>query len=107
MVIGWRTKLVNLPKAEFYRCHNCAQDQSFHIVLQYTYWHLYWLFGVVTRKRYMMLCDICRRGWDLEANKVEPFLDEPIIPFMNRYGLAALFLASLVVGLVLMPVLGR
>jgi len=40
----------------------------------------------VTEKKYHLACDICRRGWELNASDVEPKLEKNPIPFMTRFG---------------------
>ncbi len=68
-------------------CEVCDKERQFNLVLQYRHWGVYWIFNFVTEKKYLMLCNICGRGWELEAYKVETeVLKESPIPFMKRFG---------------------
>lgn len=91
-MIVWGTRLhaVNLGHTEVHLCPICRQQRRFDVVLVYKRWCLYWLFGFITSRNYRMVCEVCRRGWGLRNDKVEPYLSAAHIPFMHRYGLATL-----------------
>lgn len=94
-MIAWGTRMhvVNLGHTEIHVCSNCRQERRFDLVLVYKRWFLYWLFGFITCRKYRMVCEVCRRGWELRREKVEPYVSEVHIPFMHRYGLASLAVA--------------
>jgi hypothetical protein len=82
--------VVNLGVLETRHCEVCEKDRPFKIILQYRYWGLYWIFNVVTKKNYLLICDVCSRGWEIDAGKLEPQLTTVPIPFMRRYGILIL-----------------
>lgn len=77
---------LNLGTLETRHCEVCEKDRPFSVILQYRYWGLYWIFNFVTQRKYMLLCDVCQRGWELERSKVDGLLKEVPIPFMRRFG---------------------
>jgi hypothetical protein len=104
IVWGSGGDVINLGVLETRRCDTCEKDRPFNITLQYRYWALYWVFALVTEKKYILACDVCSRGWELESSKIEPHLTAVPIPFMRRYGL--LVLGGIIVGLVILGSLG-
>jgi len=92
--------VVNLGEITKNECPTCETERPFNLLISYRYFCLYWIFGFVTKKQYMMCCDICERGAELETNKIDPFLkehnvDNPI-PFMKRYGILVLIIAGII-----------
>jgi hypothetical protein len=104
-MIVWGTggNILNLGTVENRHCDVCEKNRPFNMFLRYRYWGLYWVFNVVTEKKYLLLCDVCQRGWELERSKVEGTLKSVPIPFMHRFGL--LSLAGIVVGLIMLSAL--
>ncbi len=80
----------DLGVVEHRNCPTCAKVQPFKLFLQYRFSHVYYIFGWVTEKKYLLACDVCRQGWELQAKEVEASLKENPIPFMKRYGWAFL-----------------
>lgn len=91
-MIVWGSKghLLLLAPAGEQNCEICERDRTFHVVLQYRVWGLYWIFTFITKKEYMVLCEICERGWGLDAVEIEERLkdvgEKSPIPFMHQYG---------------------
>lgn len=116
IIWGSRGDVINLGQGGTQHCEVCERERPFHYLLQYRYFHLYWVFGMVTQKQYLLLCDICNRGWKLNSGEVEKRLGKALpIPFMQRFGLLTLgagFGALMVLGgtgiygLVLMALVG-
>ena len=90
IVWGARVHVVNLGHTEMHLCPTCRQQRRFDLILVYKRWCLYWLFSFITSRKYRMVCEVCRKGWELRREKVEPYLADVHIPFMHRYGLASL-----------------
>jgi hypothetical protein len=90
IVWGSGGDVANLGVLETRRCDVCEKDRPFNIILQYRYWGLYWFFNFVTKKNYLLLCDACNRGWEIDDKKLEPHLTKTAIPFMHRYGILVL-----------------
>ena len=75
----------DLGVAEHRACPTCEKERPFKVLLQYRYAHLYYL-RWVTKKAYFLACDVCQRGFALDAKAVEAKLEKHPIPFMTRYG---------------------
>jgi hypothetical protein len=103
-MIGWIIwgsggNSVDLGAVEHRHCETCERERPFRVILQYRYAHLYWIFSWITEKQYSLLCDICSRGWKLNAADVEKTLPQNPIPFIRRWGWTFLL------GLVAIPLL--
>jgi len=81
---------INLGHAAQRHCETCEKEQAFATHLHYRYAHLYYLFCWVTKKQYLLACNVCRNGWVLNAKEVEASLAKHPIPFYRRYGWAVL-----------------
>lgn len=98
IIWGSGGNVVNLGQVEPRRCETCERDRPFNLILRYRYAHLYYLFGWVTEKKYLFLCDICSRGWELDDKKIEATLQKVPIPFLHRFGgLAGLAVVACVI----------
>lgn len=84
-VWGKRNVFVNLGHG-IRRCEVCERDRPFSLVLLYQLLHFYYIFSAVSKKQYLYLCDICQRGWEVDAQKIESLFRKLPIPFMHRYG---------------------
>lgn len=100
IVWGSGGDVLNFGTIETRHCEVCEKDRPFNVILKYRYWGLYWIFNFVTEKKYMLLCDVCHRGWELESSKVEIVMKGVPIPFMRRFGF--LVLIGIVVSLVIL-----
>jgi hypothetical protein len=102
-MIIWGTggDMVNLGVLDTRRCEMCEKDRPFNIILNYRYFGFYWVFNFVTKKKYLLICNVCSRGWELDAGKLEPRLQSAPIPFMRRYGF--LVLIGAIAGIVGVP----
>jgi uncharacterized protein YlaI len=88
IIWGSRGKSLNLGKVKTEQCSICEKERDFNLVLNYRYFGFYWIFNIVTKKVYMLVCNICNRGWELDKDKVEKeILSNVPIPFMHKYGL--------------------
>ena len=97
IVWGYGGDVLNLGTLETRSCPTCEKDRPFNVFLQYRYWGLYWVFNVVTQKKYSLLCQVCQRGWELDKGKMPDALMKAPIPFMRQFGL--LLLIAIVAGL--------
>lgn len=77
---------VDLGNVKRCHCATCERVRPFKVLLQYRYAHVYWIFAWVSEKKYMLVCDICHRGWALKTEEVEKSFSKHPIPFMRRYG---------------------
>lgn len=90
---GSETK--DLGIVETKRCSTCEKDRPFKLFLHYKYSHIGYVFSQVSEKKYLLLCDVCHRGVELDAKEVEQKLVKNPIPFHRRYGWT--FLVGLIV----------
>jgi hypothetical protein len=103
--VGWGNKAIPLVEMGTYSCPRCGLARPFRAVLTYSYFRLYWIFGMVTGRRYLCACTICGQGSVIDRSQI-PFVPEhDPIPFMQQWGLA-LFLGAiaLVVAIVMIAV---
>jgi hypothetical protein len=94
IVWGSKTEIANLGPRPGKHCATCERERPFHLLLQYTVRHIWYVFKWVTGKQYAVVCDVCLRGDRLDARAVEPTLAKSPIPFGARWGWA--FLAGMV-----------
>jgi hypothetical protein len=99
IIWGSGGNVVPLGRHETRHCETCEKERLFNLVLRYRYWHLYWIFALVTQKKYLLVCEICQRGWELPSRTVEEAIGRVPIPFMRRYGFVALVLVIAVCAL--------
>jgi hypothetical protein len=90
IVWGSRGDVVNFGPQETKDCLTCERPRPFDLIMQYRYGGLYWVFNFVMERKFLLLCQACGRGWELEAKRLNPQLQAKSIPFMRRYGLATL-----------------
>ena len=93
IVWGAKGEVVNLGLQASKHCPTCEKERPFHLMLQYTARHIWYVFRWVTGKQYAVVCDVCHRGNKVEAHVVEAKLAKPPIPFGTRWGWA--FLAGI------------
>jgi uncharacterized membrane protein HdeD (DUF308 family) len=90
LIWGSRGAVVDLGQVQTALCPVCERERSFHLIVQYRYFHLYFIFGAITQKVYWLACAVCHRGTTLSAATAEQHLSKNPIPFMHRSGLLAL-----------------
>ena len=94
LIWGSDGETIDLGSVETRRCDTCEKDRQFNLFLQYKYWHIWYLFSWVSKKLYMLLCEVCHRGVEIDSKKIESKLEKNPIPFRRRYGWA--FLVALI-----------
>ncbi|HVT56948.1 MAG TPA: hypothetical protein VHR45_00995 [Thermoanaerobaculia bacterium] len=69
-------------------CTACKGQGKVRLWLFYEYCTLVHIFGIVSRRRYGLLCDACGYTWEVAAAEAKARQTLPArIPFMRRYGL--------------------
>ena len=100
MIIIWGSggDVVRLGEAGSRECPACRQDCPFSLVLRYSYGHLYYLFGMVTKGQFLVVCENCGNGWEVPADEVTDakVLAKNAIPFMRRWGCLVLLVLGIV-----------
>ena len=93
--------VLDLGAVETRHCETCDTERRFHLTLRYRYCGLFWIFNFVTDRKYMVLCEVCQRGRELDRNKAERVVESVPIPFMQRFGLPVLLvLVAVIVAIV-------
>jgi hypothetical protein len=95
---GWGRKSVPLAEIGVAQCSHCNETRAFRVLLNYTYMHLYWIFGLVLRRRYIVACSTCNHGFFIDKRKLNEAVPMPAsnpVPFMDRWGLAMLAIAGM------------
>jgi hypothetical protein len=98
---GWGRKSVPLVGVGNTSCSKCCEVRPFRLFLSYNYMHLYWIFGAVLRRRYLVACSVCSQGFLVDkkdALQAVPNATPNPIPFMQRWGLAV-FAAGIAVAI--------
>jgi hypothetical protein len=91
---GWGRKAIPLAEMGTYSCPRCGLARPFRAVLSYSYFRLYWIFGMVTGRRYLCACTICGQGTLIERTQIPNAPPSDPIPFMQQWGLF-LFLGAI------------
>lgn len=84
---GWGKKTAALGELGDQSCPRCGGFRPFRAVLSYKYFHLYWIFGLVTGRKYIAACNGCGQGALLESSQVAHLNPDEKIPFMEKWGL--------------------
>ncbi len=71
LIFGSRGNVIDLGEVQTHHCPVCERERPFHIVLQYRYWHVWFLFALVTTKVYVLSCTVCGRGTQLKPAEAE------------------------------------
>jgi hypothetical protein len=101
MFIFWGSGVdqVQLGEAGTRPCRACRQGRPFLLLLEYGYLHLYEVFGLVTWRRFLLVCQHCGNSWKAEPDEVPDakHLARTTIPFFRRWG-CLIFLLLAVIG---------
>ena len=75
-------------------CPACRQDCAFTLILEYCYIHLYFIFGMVTRRKFLEVCKCCGNAWPVPRGEIPSMrlVERKLVPFMRRWGLLILLL---------------
>jgi len=87
---GWRKKTLFLADMPMQPCTLCNRAGSLQLFVKYSSVHLYWIFGVITSRKYLAACSSCRGGARVDKHEIEHVITSNPIPFMDRWGLAIL-----------------
>jgi hypothetical protein len=90
IIWGAKGHVANLGPLAGRHCPTCEKEQPFHLHLQYTVRHVWYVFKWVTGKQYATLCDVCLRGTKVDSQALEARLKRSPIPFGTRWGWAFL-----------------
>ena len=92
---GWGRKSIPVANVGTTCCSKCGEARPFRLFLSYSYMHLYWIFGLVLRRKYLVACSVCSQGFVVDKKDAKQAFTGNPIPFMQRWGLAV-FVAGFV-----------
>ena len=101
IIYGWRRKTLSLGAMGAQPCAQCGFLRPFTMMLNYSYFCLYFIFGVITRRRYIAACNVCGRGAAMDKSQVKSVIRERSVPFMDKWGLAVLMSAIVAITFVI------
>ena len=61
IIFGTRGNAVDTLKTAWHVCPGCQMNVPFNVQLIYRYFHLYFIFGVITSHQYVETCPNCLR----------------------------------------------
>jgi hypothetical protein len=105
IIFGTRGDTKELADLGMRSCPICQADRPFKTVVSYRYFHIWFLFGMVTSQKFIEMCTICRRGREITSENARNLVSSSPIPFMHRFGLLILIVA--VVGLIAFSALAK
>jgi hypothetical protein len=85
---GWRKNTLFVNDMPMHACTGCNTPGMLQLFVNYTSVHLYWIFGVVTNRKYIVQCSACRNGTVVKKHDVAAIITNDPVPFMHRWGLA-------------------
>lgn len=75
-------------------CAICTSVQPFELVVDYRYFHFWYLLSWVTKREYAFACTRCGNATRAERAEVAPLLHKDPIPFLRRRGWTLPLLAA-------------
>jgi hypothetical protein len=105
IIFGTRGDVRELGDIGVRPCPVCQAERFFKNVIAYRYFHIWFLFGMVTSQKFLEMCTICRRGREIASENARNLVSGSPIPFMRRFGL--LILVVVVVGIIALSSLGK
>ena len=100
IIFGSGGDVVPLGQTETRYCPVCERERTFSLVLHYRFSHVYYLFGMVEKRQYFEVCDVCNRGEKLDRKEIERQLGRVPIPFMRRFGCLVAILLLVLFGVI-------
>ena len=76
----------NLGEAGTHECPACNQTSTFSAICNYTYWHIYWLCSIVTKREFYIMCDNCQSCNPIDKAMVKEQFPRDNIPFIRKRG---------------------
>lgn len=88
LIWGSRSESKDLGPIETRSCPTCEKERPFHLFVQYRLHHIWYLFKWVTQKQYLQLCEVCRRGTEVDKSSKLLAQAQGAIPAFQRYSWA-------------------
>ncbi|HZR29173.1 MAG TPA: hypothetical protein VFA71_10345 [Terriglobales bacterium] len=93
IIFGTRGAVHELGNLGMRPCPTCGTERPFKNVVTYRYFHIWYLFGMVTSQKFLEMCGICSRGREISSENARNLVNTSPIPFMRRFGLLILVIA--------------
>ncbi|MBC8393271.1 MAG: hypothetical protein H8E17_11985 [Deltaproteobacteria bacterium] len=95
LIWGSRPVTKNLGEVVKRYCEVCGKKGTARLYLKYKEQHFWFIYGAISEKRYLILCDLCKQGWVANPKTIEKRFDKHPIPFMRRNGCLILILGTI------------
>ncbi len=92
IIWGSNGESLDLGKINEEQCKFCEKKRVFRLLFTYRWWALYWIFGLITKSQYDLVCEVCNKGKKISKEEGKAFNRDLNIPFQRRYGLLSLFI---------------
>lgn len=87
IIFGTGGDLIHLQDLGIQQCAVCGHTSTFSLVVDYRYFHFYWILGFLTSETYACRCTMCGVGWEIEKSKARELHPRNDIPVHQRLGL--------------------
>ena len=93
----WGSRPVTKDLGEFANryCEVCGRKGSARLFLKYKAHHFWFIYGAISEKKYLILCELCNQGWEPNPKNIEKRFSKHPIPFMRRNGCLVLILGTI------------
>lgn len=100
LIWGSRGESKDLGQIETKPCPTCEKDRPFHLYVNYRLHHIWYLLKWVTQRQCLQLCEVCRRGAEVDKSSPMQAKAKAAIPFYHRFSWAILpaLMVPIVVG---------
>jgi len=96
IIHGSNSETLRLGDAGERHCPACRCNTPFRLLFRYHYSHLYYLFGRLNSREYLIQCAKCRNTWPAAPDDVGDAAQHARVPFMRRWGCLTVVLGALI-----------
>lgn len=75
-----------LGEAGEFDCPACGEKSTFSAIVNYSYFHIWWLFSFLIGRKYFIVCDSCQNGKSVDKSMIRSKYAKDNIPFIRRRG---------------------
>lgn len=104
IIWGWKTEYIDTGFTKHHTCSKCGLEQDFNVLLKYKYGHLFFIFGWLKEKEYIMKCSSCSNIIQLDSNALGIQTANDPIPFMKKKGW--IFIFAYLIGILALVITG-
>ena len=92
---GIRENSIPLAELGSRQCAHCGDWHDFRAHVKYIFMHIFWAFGMVLKREYIIACDHCDRGTAVRRDAIPALLGDDPIPLLHRWGFVPMLLVTL------------